>query len=92
MGGGRSRGVVEHPPGGAIRKIAQAGATLDRGARRARRRMSPAALMQLRVEREQVLARYDSGAIPLSIYFTLREIEEEISWAEHRAEYEEAQI
>jgi hypothetical protein len=40
---------------------------------------------RLRAELDQVRARYDSGAIPLSVYYTLRELEEEIAWREHRS-------
>jgi hypothetical protein len=39
----------------------------------------------LRLERLMILARHDSGAINLATFEVIREIETEISWAEHRA-------
>lgn len=37
---------------------------------------------QLREERSNLLARYDSGAMPPYIYSQLRRIESDIAWAE----------
>jgi hypothetical protein len=38
---------------------------------------------QSRADREWLLSRYDSGAMSVAVYSTIKKIECEISWAEH---------
>jgi hypothetical protein len=40
----------------------------------------------LRAELERLRSRYDSGAVSLAVFATIRELETAIAWAEHRCE------
>lgn len=43
----------------------------------------------LRGRLEQVRARYNSGAVPPSLYKAIQEMEREIAWTEHKSNVDE---
>jgi hypothetical protein len=41
---------------------------------------------RLREQRNQLVSRYDCGAVPDAIFLVIRQIEIEISWLQHKEE------
>jgi hypothetical protein len=65
-------------------------ATLDlrrrlRGAD-AEQKVTPSDTVRLRADLNQLKARYDSGAVSRAIFTVIRNIENELAWAEHRGQ------